>query len=53
MEKYVQTPKNLYYMFCKSIGHYDRDCRAYDLMHERSRDIYKIQGEVKQEENTT
>ena len=53
MKKYVQTPKNLYCTFCKSIGHDDRDCRAYDLMHERSRDIYKIQGEVQQEGNTT
>ena len=39
-------------MFCKSVGHDDRDCRAYDLMHERSSDIYKIQGEVQQEGNT-
>jgi hypothetical protein len=31
------------------VGHDDRDCRAYDLMHERSRYIYKIQGEVQQE----
>jgi hypothetical protein len=53
MKKYVQTPTNLYCTFCKSIGHDDRDCRAYDLMHERSRDIYKIQDEVQQEGNTT
>jgi hypothetical protein len=53
MQKYVQTPTNLYCMFCKSVGHDDQDCRAYDLMHERSRDIYKIQGEVQQEGNTT
>ena len=53
MQKYVQTPTNLYFTFCKSIGHDDRDCRAYDLMHESSRDIYKIQGEVQQEGNTT
>jgi hypothetical protein len=53
MKKYVQTPTNLYFRFCKSVGHDDRDCRAYDLMHERSRDIYKIQGEVQQEGNTT
>jgi hypothetical protein len=51
-QKYVQTPTNLYCTFCKSMGHDDRDCRAYDLMHERSRDIYKIQGEVQQEGNT-
>jgi hypothetical protein len=49
MQKYVQTHTNLYFTFCKSMGDDDRDCRAYDLMHERSRDIYKIQGEVQQE----
>jgi hypothetical protein len=53
MQKYVQKPKNLYCMFCKSIGHDDRDCRAYDLMHERSINMYKVQGEVQQEGNTT
>jgi hypothetical protein len=52
MQKYVQTHTNLYFKFCKSMGHDDRDCRAYDLMHERSRDIYKIQGEVQQEGST-
>jgi hypothetical protein len=52
LQKYVQTPTNLYCTFCKSVGHDDRDCRAYDLMHERSRDIYKIQGEVQQEGST-
>jgi hypothetical protein len=51
MQKYVQKPTNLYCMFGKLVGHDDRDCRAFDLMHERSRDIYKIQGEVHQEGN--
>jgi hypothetical protein len=46
IKKYVQTPTNLYFTFCKSVGHDDRDCRDYDLMHEISRDIYKIQGEI-------
>ena len=31
------------------MGHDEKDCRAYDLLHERSRDIYIIQGEVQQE----
>jgi hypothetical protein len=44
IHKYVQTPKNFYFTFCKSVGHDDQYCRVYDLMHERSRDIYKIQG---------
>jgi hypothetical protein len=49
MQKYVQTSTNLYFTFCISVGNDDRDYRAYNLLHERSRDIYKIQGEVKQE----
>jgi hypothetical protein len=53
MKKFVQTPTNLYCTFYKSVGHDDRYCRAYELMHESSIDIYKIQGEVQQEGNTT
>jgi hypothetical protein len=53
MQKYVQTPTNLYCTFCKSVGHDEKYCRAYDLLHERSRDTYRIQGEVQQEGNTT
>jgi hypothetical protein len=43
----------MYCMFYKSLGNDDSDCRAYDLMHERSRDIYIIQCEVQQECNAT
>jgi hypothetical protein len=53
MEKYVQTPINLYYTFCKSMGHDDMNCRACDIMHESLIDIYKIQGKVWQEGNNT
>jgi hypothetical protein len=53
MKKYVQIPTNLYFTFFKSVGNDDRDCRSYDLMHKRSRDIYKIQGELQKEGNTT
>jgi hypothetical protein len=42
----------MYFMFYKLVGHDKKDCRAYDLMHERLRDIYKIQGEVQQEGST-
>jgi hypothetical protein len=31
------------------VGHDDKDCRDYDLMRERSRDAYRIQGELQQE----
>jgi hypothetical protein len=48
IQKYVQTPTNIYCTFCKFVGHDEKDCRAYDLMHERSRDTYRIQGETQQ-----
>jgi hypothetical protein len=51
MQKYVHTPTNIYCTFYKSVGHYEKDCRAYDLIHEISRDTYRIQGEVQQEGN--
>jgi hypothetical protein len=51
MQKYVKTPTNLYCTFCKSIGHDDRDCRAYDLMHE-VRDTY-IRVKVKYNKKET
>jgi hypothetical protein len=53
MKTYIQTPTNLYCTFCKLVGHEDKDFMSYDLMHERSRDVYTIQGEVQQEGNTT
>jgi hypothetical protein len=34
------------------MGHDEKDCRAYDLLHERSRDTYMIQEEIQQEGNT-
>ena len=49
LQNYLHTPTNMYFTFCKSVRKNDKDCRAYDLMHEISRDIYKIQGEVQQE----
>jgi hypothetical protein len=53
MKKYVHTPTNLYCTFCKSMGHDEKDCRDYDILHERSRDKYSIQGEMQHEGNTT
>jgi hypothetical protein len=43
MQKYVHTPTNLYCTFYKSVEHDERECRDYDLIHERSRDAYRIQ----------
>jgi hypothetical protein len=53
MKKYVQKPTNLYYTFCKLVGHDEKDYRAYDLLHERSIDTYRLQGKVQHEGNAT
>jgi len=62
MQKYVQSPVNLYCNFCKSVGHDEKDCRSlnllqdrtrdvYDMIHDRPRDTYRIQGEQQQDPN--
>jgi hypothetical protein len=43
LQKYQTTPKNLFCNFCKSVGHDENNCRAFDLMRERTLDAYKIQ----------
>ena len=45
MQKMVSKPANLYCSFCRSIGHEDRDCRAYDLLQVRTYDSYFMKGE--------
>ena len=41
----MQTPKNLYCVFCKSVGHDEHDFQAYDLMVGANQDMYKVQSE--------
>lgn len=50
LQKYVQTPKNLFCTFCKYVGHVENNCRAYELMMERTKDIYAMQSD--QQNNT-
>ena len=44
-QKYTKTPKNLYCMFCSSVGHDDSHCCALDMMMERTKDVYAMQSE--------
>ena len=32
IQKIVSKPTNLYCTFCRSVGHEEKDCRAYDLI---------------------
>jgi hypothetical protein len=43
MHKYKTVPKNIYSIFCKSVGHGDRDCRTLELMREKTSDTYRVQ----------
>jgi len=45
LHKYQSTPRNLFCNFCKSIGHKEKDCYAFDLTRERTSDMYMIQEE--------
>jgi len=45
LQRYVQSPKNPYCRFCKSVGHTEEDCRSFDLMRERTQDAYRVQAD--------
>ena len=45
MEKMVTNSENLYCTFCRSVGHDDKKCQAYDLLQERMYDSYFVKGE--------
>ena len=46
LQKYVQNPKNLYCNLCKSVGHDEHNCQAYDLMVDRKHDFYGVHSET-------
>jgi hypothetical protein len=41
MQKCKTVPKSSYYIFCKSVGHDDKDCRTMELMRERTSDMLR------------
>ena len=45
LQKYVQAPQWLFCNFCRSIGHYERTCRSYELMMDRTL-AYRVYGET-------
>ena len=45
LQKYVQTPKNLFCTFCKFVGHDDNHYTSYELMMERTQDVYAMQSD--------
>ena len=45
LQKYVQTPKTLFCTCCKFVGHDENNCRAYELVMERTQDVYVVQSD--------
>ena len=41
----MQAPKNLFCTFCKYMRHDEDNCRAYELMTERTEDVYAMQSD--------
>lgn len=52
LQKYVQTPKNFFFTFCKSMGHDENNCRVYELMIERTQDVYAMQSDQQNNNGT-
>ena len=45
LQKVVSTPANLFCKFCRSVGHNEKDCRAYQLLKEKRGDtLMKNEG---------
>lgn len=45
LHKLVQTPQQLFYTFCKSVRHDERNCWSYELMMERT-PKYRMQEKI-------
>ena len=45
LQKVVSTPTNLFCKFCKSVGHEERDYRAYQLLKEEIVETYLMKNE--------
>lgn len=45
LQQYVLTPKNQSCTFCKFVGHDENNCRAYELMMERTQDVYVVHSD--------
>ena len=45
LQKVVSTPANLFCKFCRLVGHDEKDCRAYQLLKEKTIDTYLMKNE--------
>ena len=45
LQKVVSMPTKLFFKFCRSVGHDEKDCRAYQLFEEKTIDTYLMKNE--------
>ena len=45
LQKIVSAPSNLYCKFCRSMGHNEKYSRAYQLLQEKTIDIYLMKND--------
>ena len=45
-QKIISTPTNIFYKFCKLGGHDEKDCRAYQLLKEKTIDNYLMKNDT-------
>lgn len=46
LQKLVKTPKQLFYNFCRSVGHDENNCRSYEFMMDITT-AYRVQAEMR------
>ena len=45
LHKIVSASVSLYYKFCKSVGHDEKDCRSLQLLQEKTVDAYLMKND--------
>ena len=45
LQNILSAPASLYCKFCRSVGHDEKDCRALQLLQEKTMDTYLIKNE--------
>ena len=47
LQNIVSMPASLYCKFCRSVGHDEKDCRAFQVLQEKAMDTYLMKNDEK------
>ena len=45
LQNVISAPASMYCKFCRSVGHDEKDCKAYQLLQEKMMDTYLMKNE--------